>query len=1034
MRIQSTYNFIPKRMPLKTNPINFKGPFEDDDNLKNLSKSSPEYWQTFIQECWFKTYENPVTKKYDEKIKNFEADIKKRNGIFRAYPADYAIAMACIDEKTGELNPIAERFVDYFLPPTDSQKPLYPFAQEIKNYIVDRFLFCNSGNGFPLLIESLKDKQGNFSETNLTAAEKVLRQQMHRYGELEFEYTSDIINASKNDLGIVDDYYLDKAISMYLQGIDVMKKNLETLRKFPKSEQENIYKYCTNLFAQKKYNIHNFSPVADFCYNKQGKIIPKRKEFIEKIAKRETDTLFASKEFFETCYKRKDLQDIYFQTSLDSYHVITFDNVIKFSNAKGELPEHVKEKMEEFIKHTGKLNYFDVLYYTCKETGKGQAFEFNEELFQNTLTVIDANKECNTHEDSYNCLQIANNSLKSDSMTINRQIEIYNSLGAMIRYIEDKCPDRMFHNILRTRDKLQGDFYPTQKALPITPIAKQDAIQNIFKVNGAREPLTDFETTLINSIDLLDSYSTDGLPIKYSRKEFLQDLEELCKKNPNAKEIIKSKTKIDLIADNNNHFVGYNNMISLKDLNKEDELEKEIFDYCHKFLYENEIETEDENLNKQLNYIIKAFPEFINVIGKKQHSTHIYSLDIHSLLTLANSMATTSYKNYLNKDDKITLISVALLHDIGKKEAEVDKQHTKTSAQLSLGILSKIFPNKAFINRIFNLISAHHFLEELSDSQHSFQDSKKFAFLLRRPNDLRIAKTIAEGDLKSINEDFYDMYYYTIDGDHAKDVASHIADYHSTGNAIFTTPIIYPKRAEKKCKKIIDGREYTIINLHKIKADEDLGEYGFKEGLKKKDLRFLVHMTKNFGALDILSNSTKEDLLSETLISPTKKSTYGGEPFGVFLSHKNYDIITMSELNQASGTEKNIDKNIDLIFNSKARKNFINYLACSLNKYIGFGYFTDFYRNVLAKAGNLDKINSEEIYTIGDYKIRGKRIKNAITSAQNSILTKEHYEHNEIVGYKPEIKGVIAKVKKEEDIHREVLDFAYRNNYPIIMI
>ena len=1034
MKIQAinSYNFIPKQTPLKTNSINFKGPFADSKELELYPKNSAKYWQTFIHQCSFETYENPVTKEYDERIKNFENDIAHRNGIFRVNLSGYAIAMACIDEKTGELSPIAERLVDCLLPPSNTPKPLYPFAQEIKNYRADRFLFCNSSNCFPMLIQSLKDKYGHFSKTNLNAAEKVLRHQMHRHGELEFENASDIMNASKNEWGIVDEKYLDKALSMYNQGTDIMKLNMETLKKFPKSEQEKIYNFCTNLFSNKKYNMRNFSAVSQFCYNKDGMPIKKRIDFIRKIAKKEPDTFFSSKQFFDICYSRKDLQDIYFKTNENAYHDVTFNTVIKYSDRYGKLPEHVKNKMEEFIEHTGALNYFSDIYDACKKSGKKN--EFNEELFQNTLTVIDANKECNCSETNYICFNIANNSLNLDYLTINRKLEIYGCISSMIRYIADKCPDRTFNGIFSTKNKLKEELYPTQKALTITPIAKKDAIQNIFKVNSAKEPLTEFENTLINSIDLLDSYSTDGLPLKYSRNEFLKDLEAICKKNKKAEGIIKTKMNIDIRKNNDGNFIGFNNLISTSALNQSIPLEKEIYECCYKFLRENEVQTEDENLNKQLNYIIKAFPEFINVIGKKQHSTHIYSVDIHSLLTLANSMATTSYKNDLNKEDKITLISAALLHDIGKRESEVDEAHPRTSAQLSLGILSKIFPDKAFTNRIFNIISAHHFLEELSSTQHSFEKAKKFAFLLRRPNDLKIAQILADGDLKSINENFYDMYRYTIDGDHAKNVAYHINDYYSNGNAIFTTPLIYPKRAEKTCKKIIDGREYTIINLHKIKANEDLGQYGFKEGLKKKDLRFLVHMTKSFKTLDILSNSTKENLLSETLISPAKKSTYGSENFGVILSHKNYDIITMSEQNQASGTEKTIEKDIDLIFNNRARNNFIDYLGCSLNKYIGYGYFIDFYRDVLAKAGSLDAINSEKTYIIGEYKIKGERIKKAIFSTQNTLLNKEGTEHNEIVGYKPEIKGIIAKIKSEDEIPRDVLDFAYRNKYPIIII
>ena len=46
----------------------------------------------------------------------------------------------------------------------------------------------------------------------------------------------------------------------------------------------------------------------------------------------------------------------------------------------GSLPIHVKEKMKDFIDHTGESNYFDDIYNACEKAGDGKAFNFNEEL------------------------------------------------------------------------------------------------------------------------------------------------------------------------------------------------------------------------------------------------------------------------------------------------------------------------------------------------------------------------------------------------------------------------------------------------------------------------------------------------------------------------------------------------------------------------------------------------------------------------------------------------------------------------------
>ena len=110
-------------------------------------------------------------------------------------------------------------------------------------------------------------------------------------------------------------------------------------------------------------------------------------------------------------------------------------------------------------------------------------------------------------------------------------------------------------------------------------------------------------------------------------------------------------------------------------------------------MYNNSIETDKEELNNQLNYIIKAFPEFINTIGKKQHGTHKYTLDIHQLLVLAYSINNPNYKTKLNAQDKTILKLSAIFHDIMKKENEVDKLIPRISK-----LLKDVRRNTSYMN------------------------------------------------------------------------------------------------------------------------------------------------------------------------------------------------------------------------------------------------------------------------------------------------------------------------------------------------
>ena len=142
---------------------------------------------------------------------------------------------------------------------------------------------------------------------------------------------------------------------------------------------------------------------------------------------------------------------------------------------------------------------------------------------------------------------------------------------------------------------------------------------------------------------------------------------------------------------------GYNGLISIDKLDVSNPNEKVVYDLMHKFLYENKVNTINSDLNEQLNIILKACPEFINTIGKKQHGTQKYTVDIHSLLVLAYSINNPAYNTNLKPIDKSLLKLTAIVHDIMKPEAEVDKTHQHTSANQARILGKKFFKSKLFI-------------------------------------------------------------------------------------------------------------------------------------------------------------------------------------------------------------------------------------------------------------------------------------------------------------------------------------------------
>ena len=58
----------------------------------------------------------------------------------------------------------------------------------------------------------------------------------------------------------------------------------------------------------------------------------------------------------------------------------------------------------------------------------------------------------------------------------------------------------------------------------------------------------------------------------------------------------------------------------------------------------------------------------------------------------------------------------------------------------------------------------------------------------------------------------------------------------------------------------------------------------------------------------------------------------------------------------------------------------------------------------------------------------------AIKEYQDGLIDKQEKKHNEIISYVPKIQAVIAKEKSINALPEGLLNFAYENNYSIILI
>ena len=604
-------------------------------------------------------------------------------------------------------------------------------------------------------------------------------------------------------------------------------------------------------------------------------------------------------------------------------------------------------------------------------------------------------------------------------LSLSKKEELYQKL------IEIKNCKRYSNEVLQKAD-IDGLLADLKKYMdkPITPteVDKKDATTALqgFFANKA-----DLETTLKN-FDFAQ-YQKNGLPLKYSRKAFLKDLNNITSKLPFVEqEKIFQKLEIKPIkSQKTSNIVGYDGIINLSNLDKKG-TEKEIYDIAHRFIRENEIQTGDNELDEMLNSLIKGFPEFINIIGKQQHLTHDLSLDIHILSVLKEVLNNSKYQQ-LSPKDKFCLKIATTFHDIAKKEAIIDSGHEETCAKFTKEILNKKSLNLPveYKNRIFEFIKNHNWLQKYNTGAITAED---LAVIFRRKNDYTMAQIFAEADLKGVQTSgrFYNIYGSKIKESEA-DFLSYQQKINSTAHIILTNSIINPAKVPVVEHK---GEKYKVVDFTKLDESFNLEQYGFEPDTTVENLRLLVHVGNSFEDVAQLSDSSKQGFICSSFISPKNAKTYCELPYGVSLRAENINIANASTKNQGSGFLKNFSSFKDIlkgqlfryIIPAKIRSK----LALSPTEY------AELYEEI-QKYSHSSQLNNIDDITINSSTLRGREIKNAISEANDLLLTST-LGCNEVNIYSPKINAVIAKEDKLDKVPAHILKFARKHDLPIFLL
>ena len=107
-------------------------------------------------------------------------------------------------------------------------------------------------------------------------------------------------------------------------------------------------------------------------------------------------------------------------------------------------------------------------------------------------------------------------------------------------------------------------------------------------------------------------------------------------------------------------------------------------------MIDNEVLSDNKFVSKEMagifNDILKGLPELYTIIGKVQHKTHDYTVDVHTLVVLQECV-NNPFFNTLNSKEKHELMFASLLHDITKEENTCKKGNYKYTQKYSLFLM-----------------------------------------------------------------------------------------------------------------------------------------------------------------------------------------------------------------------------------------------------------------------------------------------------------------------------------------------------------
>ena len=553
-------------------------------------------------------------------------------------------------------------------------------------------------------------------------------------------------------------------------------------------------------------------------------------------------------------------------------------------------------------------------------------------------------------------------------------------------------------------------------------------------------------------------YGTDGLPLKYSRKDFMNNVEDILNDLP-------TQDRVEILSHygiENDNFDGLLNNRPFEDLSgyspEFKNAAKKVQSEIDKFTTKNEVNIPDKEVKEILDGLIKGLPEFTSIVGKQQHGTHAYSVDIHMLKVLQDAMNNPAYSKLSDKS-KTVLKFAAILHDVGKAAGVVDSNHFRTSANYMSSILDKFNLPTEMKHQIIDAVDNHHWFGDFNTDKLSAQD---VAVKCRRSGDLEVYKILAKADLANVSSTFH----YRVTGTSNKaeydafidkkmsEVDVEIKKMNSNAPVVFDSKILNGGKKFPTKKVVKDGVEYNVrvLNLADLPEGMPLEKYGFVPGTTKENATFGVHFSDSLKeSYDVIMSDSRRlaqghPIFSYMLLKWGHAGRISQE--GLIFNVDNSNTVIASSVNSVSGFKKNLREHSSPFFNdgsmvTNERAKISNLIRKHLSENAGVKLSRDEYAELFDKYLKSKKYITQikEDVKIGDKVIKANDLKTAIEKAQETLFTYNKSNevdgsfdgNNEMTTVDPVPVGLYSTKFRIEDCSPELLKMAEEEGLPIIL-